>query len=144
MVKMMTKKIELSEDYKPSESEQYMNDKQLEYFRRKLLKWKMSLQEESTQAVEFLKKKNWKDPDISDRAADEADVSFELRTQDRYRKLIAKIDAALERIEMGAYGYCEVSDDPIGLRRLEARPIATLSIEAQEKHERFEKTHNED
>jgi DnaK suppressor protein len=137
-------KVNLPEGYKPSEAEEYMNDVQLEYFKCKLLRWKQSLQEESNQAVEFLKKKNWKDPDISDRASDEVDVSIELRTQDRYRKLIAKIDAALDRVKQGEYGYCEDSGEPIGLGRLEARPIATFCIEAQEKHERFEKTHNEE
>ena len=141
---MSNLKINLPKNYKPSEDEEYMSPMQLEYFKHKLLNWKKELKEESTETVEYLKHENWNEPDINDRASVEAEASFELRTRDRYRKLIDKIDAALSRIEKGAYGYCEETNEPIGLKRLEARPIATLSIEAQERHEKFEKTHNEE
>ena len=130
--------------YKPSEEEEYMNDKQIQYFKHKLLKWKEELKQEMIYTTEFLKQKNWNEPDLSDRAASEVDVSVELRKKDRYRKLVNKIDDALLRIQKGTYGYCEDTMNPIGLSRLDARPIATLSIEAQEKHESFERNHNED
>ncbi|WHQ47246.1 MAG: RNA polymerase-binding protein DksA [Candidatus Midichloria sp.] len=135
---------ELPEGYVPSETEEYMSPMQLAYFKTKLLDWKHNLQEEFAEVVRLLQEKNWNEPDMNDRASDEADVSLELRTQDRYRKLISKIDDAIARIEVGNYGYCQETNEPIGLKRLEARPIATLSIAAQEKHERFEKSHNED
>ncbi len=138
------KLIELPKDYRPSETEEYMNPQQLEYFRRKLLKWKKDLLSESMQTVENLKEENWNEPDLNDRASIETETTFELRTRDRYRKLIDKIDAALMRIEKGTYGYCDDTGEPIGIKRLEARPVATLSIEAQERHERFERSHNED
>ncbi|MBA8667211.1 RNA polymerase-binding protein DksA [Candidatus Jidaibacter acanthamoebae] len=138
------KLVDLPHDYKPSESEEYMGPYQLEYFRRKLLKWKADLLSESMQTVEHLKEENWNEPDLNDRASIETETTFELRTRDRYRKLIDKIDAALMRIAKGTYGYCDDTGEPIGVKRLEARPVATLSIEAQERHERFEKSHNED
>jgi len=141
---MPHKKTVLPKGYTPSEKEEYMNSKQLEYFRLKLLKWKDDLLNESMQTVEHLKEENWNEPDLNDRASIETETTFELRTRDRYRKLIDKIDAALMRIEKGTYGYCDESGEPIGLKRLEARPIATLSIEAQERHERFERSHNEE
>ena len=136
--------VDLPHDYKPSESEEYMGSYQLEYFRRKLLKWKADLLSESMQTVEHLKEESWNEPDLNDRASIETETTFELRTRDRYRKLIDKIDAALMRIAKGTYGYCDDTGEPIGVKRLEARPVATLSIEAQERHERFEKSHNED
>jgi DnaK suppressor protein len=141
---MQNKKIDLPEDYRPSEDEEYMGPEQLEYFRRKLLKWKEDLLSDSMQTVEHLKEENWNEPDLNDRASIEAETTFELRTRDRYRKLIDKIEAALGRIKDGSYGYCEETGEKIGVRRLEARPVATLCIEAQEKHERFEKSHSDD
>lgn len=137
-------KVKLPPDYKPSEKEEYMNPKQLEYFRRKLLSWKAQLMEEAHQTVEHLKIENLHEPDINDRATAETETAFELRTRDRYRKLINKIDRALERIDNNQYGYCEETGEPIGIKRLEARPNATLCIEAQEKHEKFEKQHSEE
>jgi DnaK suppressor protein len=131
--------IELPEGYRPSEDEEYMNPMQLEYFRRKLIRWRNELLEESKETANHLKQESWQEPDIVDRASIEADASIELRTRDRYRKLIAKIDAALRRIEDGSYGYCEETGDEIGVRRLDARPIATMSIEAQERHEHRER-----
>jgi len=130
--------VELPEGYKPSEDEEYMNPRQLEYFRRRLLAWRKELLEESEQTIHNLQSEDWHEPDVNDRATLEADATLELRTRDRYRKLINKIDAALRRIEEGDYGFCEETGEPIGLRRLEARPIATLTVEAQEKHERLE------
>ena len=137
-------KVTLPPNYKPSEKEEYMNPKQLEYFKLKLLGWKAQLMEEALQTVEHLKIENLHEPDINDRATVETETAFELRTRDRYRKLINKIDRALERIEKNEYGYCEETGEPIGLKRLEARPNATLCIEAQEKHEKFEKQHSEE
>lgn len=128
----------------PSDQEEYMNDKQLEYFKRKLLNWKKDLLSESMETVKHLQEENWNEPDLNDRASTETETHLELRTRDRYRKLIDKIDAALMRIEKKSYGYCDETGEPIGLKRLEARPVATLSIEAQEQHERFEKSHNEE
>ena len=136
--------ISLPEGYVPSEHEEYMSPMQLAYFKKKLLDWKRNLQEEFMEIMQLLKEKNWNEPDIADRASDETGVSLELRTQDRYRKLISKIDDAIMRIETGNYGYCQETGEPIGLKRLEARPIASLAISAQEKHERFERSHNED
>ncbi|RZI47333.1 RNA polymerase-binding protein DksA [Rickettsiales endosymbiont of Peranema trichophorum] len=134
----------LEAGYMPSDQEEYMNDKQLEYFKRKLLNWKKDLLSESMETVKHLQEENWNEPDLNDRASTETETHLELRTRDRYRKLIDKIDAALMRIEKKSYGYCDETGEPIGLKRLEARPVATLSIEAQEQHERFEKSHNEE
>jgi DnaK suppressor protein len=136
--------IELEEGYKPSEDEEYMSPKQLEYFRRKLLAWRAELIKESESTINHLKEENWQEPDINDRATLETDAALELRTRDRYRKLVNKIDSAMSRIADGTYGYCKDTGDEIGLNRLEARPIATLTIEAQEKHERLEKQHRDD
>jgi DnaK suppressor protein len=138
------KRVDLPEGYKPSDSEEYMNDNQLEYFRRKLLAWRDELLDESRETLNHLKEENWHEPDANDRATVETDAALELRTRDRYRKLIDKIDAADRRIEDGSYGWCEDTGEPIGLQRLEARPIATLSIEAQERHENYERTHIDD
>ena len=134
----------LPPDYRPSESEDFMNALQLEYFRQKLLRWRGELLAESTETLQHLKEESLAEPDITDRASLETERALELRTRDRERKLITKIDAALMRIEDGTYGYCEETDEPISLRRLEARPIATLSLEAQERHERMERTHRDD
>lgn len=140
---MSEKQVTLPKGYKPNNEEEYMNPIQLEYFRQKLEIWKGELAEESQSTMEHLKDENWNEPDINDRATVEIETGIELRTRDRYRKLMSKIDEALKRIEDGTYGYCEETGEPIGVKRLEARPIATLSIEAQERHERFEKSHNE-
>lgn len=129
----------LPKDYRPSEKEEYMNPQQLEYFRQKLTAWKSELLTESRETMEHLKEENWREPDISDRASLETEAELELKTRNRYFKLINKIDQALRRIETGEYGYCEETGEPIGLRRLEARPVATLCIEAQERHEKMEK-----
>lgn len=134
-------KIELPEGYKPSENEEYMNPMQLEYFRQKLSSWKEELFDNSRETLDHLKEENWNEPDPNDRATTETDTGIELRTRDRYRKLIDKIDEALKRIEIGEYGYCEDTGEEIGLKRLEARPNATLCIEAQERHENYEKQH---
>ena len=134
----------LPPDYRPSDEEDFMNPLQLEYFRQKLLRWRSELLAESTETLQHLKEESLAEPDITDRASLETERSIELRTRDRERKLISKIDAALHRIDTGTYGYCEETDEPIGIRRLEARPIATLSIEAQERHERMERTHRDD
>jgi len=131
-------------DYRPSEDEPFMNPVMLNYFREKLLRWRIELLSESTETLAHLQEGGLQEPDIADRATVEADCSLELRTRDRERKLIAKIDAALERIENRTYGYCEVTGEPLSIRRLEARPIATMSVEAQELHERLERTHRED
>ncbi len=133
----MTAKI--AKNYQPTESEKYMNDKQLEYFRHKLVTWRDELLAESQETINNLKEENWREPDLSDRASLETEAGVELRTRNRYLKLIGKIDSALKRIEDGTYGYCEETGEPIGIKRLEARPIATLTIEAQERHERMEK-----
>ncbi len=134
----------LPPDYRPTEDEDFMNPTQQEYFRQKLLRWRADLLAESSETLNHLKEDSLSEPDITDRASLETDRFTELRTRDRERKLIAKIDSALQRIEVGTYGYCEETDEPIGVRRLEARPIATLSLEAQERHERMERTHRED
>lgn len=140
----MVSSIILPPDYKPSADEEYMNEMQLEYFRQKLQAWKKSLVEQSQDTLEDLRQGGLNQPDEIDRASLEADKSLDLRTKDRARKLISKINEALERIEDGSYGYCEETGEPIGLDRLEARPIATLSIEAQERHERMEKTYDDE
>lgn len=134
----------LPPEYRPSENEEFMNALQLEYFRQKLLRWRTELLEELNETLQHLKEESLAEPDITDRASLETERALELRTRDRERKLITKIDAALTRIEDGTYGYCEETDEPISLRRLEARPIATLSLEAQERHERMERTHRDD
>ncbi|MCU0987386.1 MAG: RNA polymerase-binding protein DksA [Acetobacteraceae bacterium] len=136
--------VTLPPDYRPSDAEDFMNPQQLEYFRRKLLAWRAELLKEADETLASLQNGGMQEPDITDRAAAETDRALELRTRDRARKLISKIDQALERIENGTYGYCEETGEPITLRRLEARPIATLSIEAQERHERMERTHRDD
>lgn len=134
----------LPEDYRPAEDEPFMNDRQLEYFRRKLLDWKNDLLTESANTIEELQGTARNIPDVADRASEETDRALELRTRDRQRKLISKIDAALRRIDEGEYGYCEVTGEPISLKRLDARPIATMTLEAQERHERREKVHRDD
>ncbi|MBD5398016.1 RNA polymerase-binding protein DksA [bacterium] len=138
--------IELPPNYKPSEDEEYMNPMQLEYFKRKLLKWKEELLQGSEETLKTLTEETGdtysSSGDEVDRANDEALKQLELRARDRERKLIAKIDAALKRIEDGTFGYCEITDEPIGLKRLEARPVATMSVEAQEEHETKEKLYN--
>jgi DnaK suppressor protein len=134
----------LPPDYRPTEREPFMNPMQLEYFRQKLLRWRAELLNESIETLQHLQQESLSEPDIADRASLETDRALELRTRDRERKLISKIDEALKRIEDGTYGYCEETAEPIALRRLEARPIATLSIEAQERHERMERTHRDD
>lgn len=132
------------EDYRPSSDEPFMNERQLEYFRRKLVAWKDDIVRESNGTLSQLAEENNQLPDIADRASSETDKALELRTRDRQRKLISKIDAAIRRIHAGDYGYCEETGEPISLQRLEARPIATLSLEAQERHERNEKVHRDD
>ncbi len=134
----------LPDDYTPAEDEQFMNDRQVEYFRRKLIGWKNDLLIESRETIEGLQDGTRNIPDIADRASEETDRALELRTRDRQRKLVSKIDAALRRIDEGEYGYCDVTGEPISLKRLDARPIATMSLEAQERHERREKVHRDD
>ncbi len=133
-----------SPNYHPSEDEEFMNPRQLEYFRQKLLRWRVELLAESSETLQHLKEESLLKPDITDRASLETERAIELRTRDRERKLISKIDAALARIADGSYGYCEETNEPIGLRRLDARPTATLSLDAQERHERMERTHRDD
>ena len=140
----MKAEVFLPDDYRPAEDEPFMNDRQLEYFRRKLLAWKADLLDESKLTIDGLQQTTRNIPDIADRASEETDRALELRTRDRQRKLVAKIDAALRRIEDGEYGYCDETGDPISLKRLDARPIATMSLEAQERHERREKVHRDD
>lgn len=137
-------KVQLPEGYTPSADEEFMNDFQKEYFRQKLVAWREELLRDSEETLNNLKEGGMTVPDISDRASAEADKALELRTRDRMRKVISKIDAALGRIEDGTYGYCEETGEPISLERLMARPIATLTIEAQERHERMEKTYSDD
>ena len=137
-------KVALPEGYKPSDKEEYMSPSQLAYFRRKLVDWRNELLEESRETLDHLKEENWQEPDINDRASVEAEASLELRTRNRYRKLLDKIDSAIKRIDDGSYGYCEETGEEIGVKRLEARPIATLCIEAQERHESYERTHIDD
>ena len=130
-------------DYEPSDDEEFMNDRQKEFFRQKLNEWKESILDQSRDTVATMQEDTTNIPDLADRASVETDRALELRTRDRQRKLISKIDAALRRIDEGSYGYCEVTGDPISLKRLDARPIATLSLEAQEMHERREKVHRD-
>ena len=137
-------KIELEPGYIPSEDEEYMNPKQLKYFKQKLLEWKNVLLDEAQETLQHLKEEKLNEPDPTTRAIAEMDIASELRTRDRYRKLIAKIENALKRIDDGTYGYCEETGESIGIKRLEARPVATLCISAQERHEKHEKLYNEE
>ena len=134
----------LEEGYKPSEDEAFMNDRQREYFRRKLSNWKEDILRESRETLAALQSENENHPDLADRASSETDRAIELRARDRQRKLISKIDSALSRLDDGTYGYCEETGEPISLKRLDARPIATLSVEAQERHERRERVYRDD
>ncbi|MBV1903313.1 MAG: RNA polymerase-binding protein DksA [Marinosulfonomonas sp.] len=140
----MKAEVFLPDDYRPAEDEAFMNERQIEYFRRKLTDWRSELLDGSKQTIESLQDGTRNIPDVSDRASEETDRSLELRTRDRQRKLVSKIDAALRRVDEGEFGYCVVTGDPISLKRLDARPIATMSLEAQERHERREKVHRED
>jgi len=134
----------LPPDYRPTENEEFMNPLMREYFRQKLLSWRADLLKDSTETLQHLQEETVPEADVTDRASTETDRFTELRTRDRERKLIGKIDSALRRIDDGSYGYCEETGDPIGIKRLDARPIATLSIEAQERHERMERMQRED
>lgn len=136
--------VTLPPDYRPHDGEAFMNPMQVEYFRRKLLRWRAELLREADDTLASLQQGGIAEADLTDRASVESDRALELRTRDRARKLISKIDQAIERIENGSYGYCEETGEPISLKRLEARPIATLSIEAQERHERMEKVHRDE
>ncbi len=140
----MKAEVFLPDDYRPAEDEPFMNERQVEYFRRKLMDWKNELLADSKDTIEGLQDGSRNIPDIADRASEETDRALELRTRDRQRKLVAKIEQALRRIDEGEYGYCEATGEPISLKRLDARPIATLSLEAQERHERREKVHRDD
>ena len=140
----MRAEVFLPDDYRPAEDEPFMNDRQVEYFRRKLHAWKGELMSDTRDTVQGMKDQTRNIPDIADRASEETDRALELRTRDRQRKLVSKIDAALRRIDDGEYGYCEITGEPISLKRLDARPIATMSLEAQERHERREKVHRDD
>jgi DnaK suppressor protein len=134
----------VEDEYRPSDNETFMNERQLDYFRKKLLAWKEDILKESRETLTNLQVETENHPDLVDRASSETDRALELRTRDRQRKLISKIDEALRRIEDGSYGFCEETGEPIGLARLEARPTATLSVEAQERHERRERVHRDD
>jgi DnaK suppressor protein len=140
----MVRSAVVEAEYRPTESEPFMNPRQREYFRRKLETWKEEILRESRETLENLQEESQNHPDMADRASSESDRALELRTRDRQRKLISKIDAALKRIDDGTYGYCEETGDPIGIARLDARPIATLSLEAQEMHERREKVYRDE
>ena len=140
----MKAEVFLPDDYRPAEDEPFMNERQLEYFRRKLMEWRDELLAGSRDTIEGLQDGTRAIPDVADRASEETDRALELRTRDRQRKLVSKIDSALRRIEEGEYGYCEVTGEPISLKRLDARPIAKMSLEAQERHERREKVHRDD
>ena len=140
----MKAEVFLPEHYRPAEDEPFMNERQLEYFRRKLVDWRNDLLEDSRDTIEGLQDGTRAIPDVADRASEETDRALELRTRDRQRKLVTKIDAALRRIDNGEYGYCEVTGEPISLKRLDARPIETMTLEAQERHERREKVHRDD
>jgi DnaK suppressor protein len=140
----MKSEVFLPDDYRPAEDEPFMNDRQMEYFRRKLTAWKDELLEQSAETLEGLQGSARAVPDIADRASEETDRALELRTRDRQRKLVSKIDGALRRLDSGEFGYCEMTGEPISLKRLDARPIATMTLEAQEKHERREKVHRDD
>ncbi|WP_442680864.1 RNA polymerase-binding protein DksA [Sphingomonas sp. ASY06-1R] len=134
----------VDQDYRPSAAEEFMNPQQQQYFRRKLLDWKESILRESRETLAQLQVDSLREPDVTDRASSETDWGIELRTRDRQRKLISKIEAAIRRIDEGEYGYCEVTGEPISLARLEARPVATMTVEAQERHERNEKVSREE
>ena len=140
----MKQEVFLPDDYQPAEDEPFMNERQVEYFRRKLINWKAELLAGSRDTIEGLQDGTRNIPDVADRASEETDRALELRTRDRARKLVGKIDAALRRIDDGEFGYCSVTGDPISLKRLDARPIATMSLEAQERHERRERVHRDD
>ena len=140
----MKQELFLPDEYRPAEDEPFMNDRQLEYFRRKRLNWRAELLAGSKDTIEGLQDGTRNIPDVADRASEETDRALELRTRDRQRKLVSKIDGALRRIEEGEFGYCSVTGEPISLKRLDARPIATMSLEAQERHERREKVHRDD
>lgn len=140
----MSMSASIDSDYKPSETEEFMSERQRDYFRRKLLGWKEEILRESRETLTALQTESENHPDLADRAASETDRAIELRARDRQRKLIAKIDSALQRIEEGVYGFCEETGEPISLKRLDARPIATLSLEAQERHERRERVYRDD
>ncbi len=140
----MKQEVLLSEDYRPADDEPFMNARQQEYFRQKLLNWKMELLAGSRDTIEGLQDSTRNIPDVTDRASEETDRALELRTRDRQRKLVSKIEAALRRLDEGEYGYCDVTGEQISLKRLDARPIATMSLEAQERHERREKVHRDD
>ncbi len=144
MGKNLKTKVFISDGYTPAEDEPFMNDRQVEYFRRKLLSWKAELLDDSRDTIEGLQDGTRNIPDVADRASEETDRALELRTRDRARKLVSKIDAALRRIDDGEFGYCSVTGEPISLKRLDARPIATMSLEAQERHERREKVHRDE
>lgn len=136
--------VTLPRNYRPTDDEPFMNAKMREYFRQKLMRWRDELMRETGETISHLQEESLASPDLADRASSETDRALELRTRDRGRKLLAKIDDALARIEEGTYGYCEETEEPISIRRLEARPIATLSVEAQERHERIERTQRDD
>jgi len=136
--------VHISDDYQPNDDEPFMGARQQEYFRKKLLRWRSEILEDASQTILNLQEETVKEPDIADRASTESERALELRTRDRQRKLIGKIDSALRRIDEGNYGYCDETGEPISLRRLEARPVATLSLEAQERHERREKVYRDD
>lgn len=140
----MSMSASIDSEYRPSESEEFMSERQREYFRRKLLSWKEEILRESRETLAALQTESENHPDLADRASSETDRAIELRARDRQRKLIAKIDSALQRIEEGVYGFCEETGEPISLKRLDARPIATLSLEAQERHERRERVYRDD
>ena len=142
--KDMNATVALADDYRPADDEPFMIERQLEYFRKKLMDWKAELLDDSKSTIEDLQQTTRNIPDIADRASEETDRALELRTRDRARKLVGKIDAALRRIDEGEFGYCSVTGDQISLKRLDARPIATMSLEAQERHERREKVHRDD
>lgn len=140
----MKAEVFLPDDYKPAEDEPFMNERQTEYFRKRLTDWRDEMLSDGRDTIETLQDGTRNIPDVTDRASEETDRALELRTRDRQRKLVAKIDAALRRIDEGEFGYCDVTGDPISLKRLDARPIATMSLEAQERHERREKVHRDD
>jgi DnaK suppressor protein len=133
----------VDDDYRPSDDEPFMNERQRDYFRRKLIKWREDILRESRETLAALQSENENHPDLADRASSETDRAIELRARDRQRKLISKIEAALGRLDDGSYGYCEETGEPISLKRLDARPIATLSVEAQERHERRERVYRD-
>ncbi|KAB7610521.1 RNA polymerase-binding protein DksA [Amylibacter sp. SFDW26] len=140
----MKSEVILDADYRPADDEPFMNERQTEYFRRKLTDWKAELLEDTRDTIEGMQEGARNIPDVADRASEETDRALELRTRDRQRKLVAKIDQALRRIDEGEFGYCSETGEPISLKRLDARPIATMSLEAQERHERKEKVHRDD